>query len=157
LEVEGITAMYLPITLRAQLADSGFEKANTVRLMGFLDRVEIEQGEYLIQQGDKAEYLYFIELGTVSIYLETEGGERVRLQTLGLGTAVGELDLYLGTSSSASVIADSQTIAYRLTRAALSRMKEEEPELAATFHEFVAHLLSERLAATTRTLQIVLR
>jgi SulP family sulfate permease len=55
------------------------------------------------------------------------------------------------------VIADSPTIAYRLTRAALSRMVEEEPELAATFHEFVAHLLSERLAATTRTLKAVLR
>jgi SulP family sulfate permease len=67
------------------------------------------------------------------------------------------LDLYLGTSSTASVIADSPTVAYRLTRAALSRMVEEEPELAATFHEFVAHLLSERLAATTRTLEAVLR
>jgi SulP family sulfate permease len=125
--------------------------------MGFLDRVDIKKGEYLIQQGDEADDLYFIELGNVSIYLEIEGGERVRLQTLGLGTAVGELDLYLGTSSTASVIADSPTIAYRLTRAALSRMKEEEPELAATFHEFVAHLLSERLAATTRTLEAVLR
>jgi CRP-like cAMP-binding protein len=122
-----------------------------------LDRVDIKRGEYLIQQGDEADDLYFIELGNVSIYLEIEGGERVRLQTLGLGTAVGELDLYLGTSSTASVIADSPTVAYRLTRAALSRMKEEEPELAATFHEFVAHLLSERLAATTRTLEAVLR
>jgi SulP family sulfate permease len=150
LEVEGITAMYVPITLSAQLADGGFEKADTARLMGFLDRVDIKKGEY-------ADDLYFIELGNVSIYLETEGGERVRLQTLGLGTAVGELDLYLGTSSTASVIADSPTIAYRLTRAALSRMVEEEPELAATFHEFVAHLLSERLAATTRTLEAALR
>jgi SulP family sulfate permease len=157
LEVEGITAMYVPITLSAQLADGGFEKADTARLMSFLDRVEIKKGEYLIQQGDEADDLYFIELGNVSIYLEIEGGERVRLQTLGLGTAVGELDLYLGTSSTASVIADSLTVAYRLTRAALSRMKEEEPELAATFHEFVAHLLSERLAATTRTLEAVLR
>jgi SulP family sulfate permease len=147
----------VPITLSAQLADGGFEKAATARLMGFLDRVEIKKGEYLIQQGDEVDDLYFIELGNVSIYLETEGGERVRLQTLGLGTAVGELDLYVGTSSTASVIADSPTIAYRLTRAALSRMKEKEPELAATFHEFVAHLLSERLAATTRTLEAVLR
>jgi len=36
-------------------------------------------------------------------------------------------------------------------------MKVKEPELAATFHEFVAHLLSERLSATTRTLTAVLR
>jgi SulP family sulfate permease len=157
LEVEGITAMHLPVTLRAQLADSGFEKTNTARLMEFLERVEVEGGETLIRQGQEADQLYFIERGTVVVCLETEGGERVRLQTLGLGTAVGELGLYLGATTTASVIAESPTIAYRLTRAALSRMKEEEPELAATFHEFVAHLLSERLTATTRTLEAVLR
>lgn len=157
LEVEGITAMYLPITLPAQLADSGFEKGNTARLLGFLERVEVEAGEYLIRQGQEADQLYFIELGTVVVCLETEGGERVRLQTLGLGTAVGELGLYLGTTTTASVIAESPVTAYRLTRVALSRMVEEEPELAATFHEFVARLLSERLTATTRTLEAVLR
>jgi CRP-like cAMP-binding protein len=47
--------------------------------------------------------------------------------------------------------------AYRLTRTALSEMKEKEPDLAVTFHEFAARLLSERLAATTRTLEAVLR
>jgi hypothetical protein len=61
------------------------------------------------------------------------------------------------TTSTASVMADSPVTAYRLTRTALSRMKSEQPELAVTFHEFVAHLLSERLAATTRTLEAVLR
>jgi SulP family sulfate permease len=96
-------------------------------------------------------------MGTVVVCLETEGGERVRLQTLGLGTAVGELGLYLETTTTASVIAESPATAYRLTRAALSRMAEQEPELAATFHQFVARLLSERLTATTRTLQAVLR
>ncbi|MGD9146870.1 MAG: SulP family inorganic anion transporter [Anaerolineae bacterium] len=157
LEVEGITAMHLPVTLRAQLADSGFEKANTARLMEFLERVDIGAGEYLIRQGQEADQLHFIERGTVVVCLETEGGEQVRLQTLGLGTAVGELGLYLGIRTTASAIAESPTVAYRLTRAALSRMKEEEPELAATFHEFIAHLLSERLTATTRTLEAVLR
>ena len=147
----------MPLTLRAQLADSGFEKASTVRLMDFLERVEAEAGECLIQQGQEADQLYFVERGTVVVCLETEGGERVRLQTLGLGTAVGELGMYLGTTTTASVIAESPATAYRLTRAALSTMVEQEPVLAATFHEFVAHLLSERLTATTRTLEAVLR
>jgi CRP-like cAMP-binding protein len=125
--------------------------------MEFLEREEIEAGAYLIRQGQEADKLYFIERGTVVVCLETAGGERVRLQTLGLGTAVGELGLYLGTMTTASAIADSPTVAYRLTRAALSRMKEEEPELAATFHAFVAQVLSERLTATTRTLKAVLK
>jgi SulP family sulfate permease len=157
LEIELITKMVVPVTLRAQLADSGFEKANTARLMEFLERVNVEGGEYLIRQGDEADDVYFIEQGTVSVYLELENGKRVRLQTLGLGTTVGELGLYLGTTRTASVIADSPAVAYRLTRTALSEMKEQEPELAATFHEFVAYLLSERLANTTRSLKAVLK
>jgi SulP family sulfate permease len=101
--------------------------------------------------------MYFIEMGMVSIYLELGNQKRMRLQTLGLGTAVGETGLYLGTTSTASVIADMPVTSYRLTRAALIEMKEKEPELAATFHEFAARLLSERLTATTRTLEAVLK
>ena len=157
LKIEEVTREHVPIALRAQLADSGFEKANVARLIEFLEEVDVEEGEYLIRQGEEADDLYFIELGTVSVYLELENDKRVRLQTLGLGTIVGEVGLYLGTTRSASVIAESPTIAYRLTRAALSEMKEKEPELAATFHEFVVRLLSERLTATNRSLEAVLR
>jgi SulP family sulfate permease len=157
LELEQVTTLHTPITLRAQLADSGFEKANTKRLMNYLERVTFETGETLIRQGDAADRLYFIEMGTVSIQLELGGQKRVRLQTLGLGTAVGESGLYLGKTCAASVIADSPVIAYRLTRAALSEMKQKEPDLAATFHEYSARLLSERLAATTRTLEAMIK
>jgi SulP family sulfate permease len=157
LEIWLITEKHLPVTLPAQLAESGFEEANTARLMEFLEKVQVEEDEYLIRQGDKADTLYFIELGEVSVYLELEEGKLVRLHTLGLGTSVGELGLYLDTTRTASVIADSPTIAYRLTRAALSEMNEKEPELAAAFHEFVVRLLSARLAATTRSLEAMLR
>jgi SulP family sulfate permease len=157
LEIEQVTTLHTPVTLSAQLADSSFEKNNTQRLLNFLERVNFEKGEYLIHQGEEADRLYFIEMGSVSIYLELGNQERVRLQTLGLGTAIGEPSLYLGTTCTASVIADSPVTAYRLTRAALSEMKEKEPELAATFHEFAARLLSERLTATTRTLEAVLK
>ncbi len=157
LEMEQVTTLHMPVTLSAQLADSGFKPADTTRLMRFLERVKATTGDYLLRQGEEADRLYFIELGTVSACLETAGGDRVRLQTLGLGTAVGEPGLYLGTPSATSAIAESPVTAYRLTRAALSDMKAQDPELAASFHEFAARLLSEQLAATTRTLEAVIR
>lgn len=157
LEIEQVTTLHTPITLTAQLADSGFEKNNTKRLMSYLERVNFKEGDTLIHQGDEADRLYFIEMGAVSIYLELGDQQRVRLQTLGLGTAIGEPGLYLGTKSNTSVIADMPVTAYRLTRTALSEMKQKEPELAATFHEFAARLLSERLTATTRTLEALLK
>ena len=157
LEIEQVTTLHMPVTLGAQLADSGFERANTKRLLNYLERITFKAGDVLIRQGDEADRMYFIEMGMVSIYLELGNQKRMRLQTLGLGTAVGEPALYLGTTSTASVIADMPVTAYRLTRTALSEMKEKEPELAATFHEFAARLLSERLTSITRTLEAVLR
>jgi len=157
LEIEQITTYHTPITLSAQLADSGFEKARIVRLKEFLEQVKFKEGDYLLHQGDDADMLYFIEMGTVSVYLEMGGNARVRLQTYGLGTAVGEMDLYQRVKCPASIVADSPVTAYRLTRTALSEMKTKEPELAATFHEFFAQLLSERLATTIRTLTAVAR
>ncbi len=157
LDAEQVTTLHTPITLRAQLADSGFEKANTKRLMNYLERTTFDTGETLIQQGEDADRLYFIEMGAVSIHLELGNQKRVRLQTLGLGTAVGESGLYLGKTCTASVIADSPVTAYRLTRAALSEMKLKEPDLAASFHEFAASLLAERLASTTRTLEAMIK
>jgi SulP family sulfate permease len=156
LEIEQVTTLHTPITLSAQLSDSGFERNDTKRLMSYLERANFKEGETLIHQGDEADRMYFIEMGAVSIYLEL-GNEQMRLQTLGLGTAIGEPGLYLGTKSTASVIADLPVTAYCLTRAALSEMKQKEPELAATFHEFAARLLSERLTATTRTLEALLK
>jgi SulP family sulfate permease len=157
LKSKDVTAFYMPITLSKQLADRGFEKVNTLRLMAYLERVDFKKGEILIRQGDEADRLYFIEMGTVSIYLEVGDQKRVRLQSLGLGTAIGEPGLYLNTTCNTSVVADSTGTAYCLTRTALTKMKEEEPELAASFHEFAARLLSERLTATTRTLKAVLK
>ncbi len=157
LDIEQVTALHTPVTLGAQLADSGFEKSNTKRLLNYLERVNFKAGENLIHQGAEADQMYFIEMGAVSVYLELGNQQRMRLQTLGLGTAIGEPGLYMGTTSSSSVVADMPVTAYRLTRAALAEMKQKEPELAATFHEFAARLLSERLTSITRTLEAVLK
>jgi SulP family sulfate permease len=157
LKTEQVTMKKVPATLHEQLADNGFEKVNTDRLLAFLERVNVEAGETLIRQGDEADDLYFIEQGTVSVYLELEGGNRARLHTFNMGTVVGEMGLYRGARRSASVVADSPTVAYRLTRTALLEMKEQDPGLAASFHELVARSLSERLAATTRSLEAVLK
>jgi len=156
LEIEQIADVILPVTLPEQLEDSGLKKIDTIRLLRYLEKVQVEEGQYLIRQGEEADDLYFIEQGGVSVYLELTGGKQVRLQTLNLGTVVGELSLYLGTRRTASVIADCPSIAYRLTRTALLEMKQREPELAAAFHEFVVGLLSERVLTTTRAFEAML-
>jgi SulP family sulfate permease len=153
LEAEMVTIRLFPDTLQLQLAQSGFKKTDASRLMKFLEMAQFEKGDTLIRQGDKAEDLYFIESGSVSVYLGLEDDKRIRLQTMGMGTIVGELGLYLGSTRSASVIADAPTVAYRLTQKSLLEMKRKEAKLATAFHEFIVRMLSERLVAANRLIE----
>ena len=79
LDSEGITFIHVPIALSAQLADSGFEKKKTARLLTTSNASISSRGDRLVGQGDEADKLYFIERGTVSVRLELDNGECVRL------------------------------------------------------------------------------
>ena len=135
-----------------QLADNGFSKEDTALLKPYLEQVQFAPGEYLIRQNEPASDLYFVRIGQVSTYLELGDGKRVRLQTVTMGTIVGELAFFLGLPRSASVIADIDTIAYRLSRQSLETMKLNDPELTIAFNEMMLRLVSERLIATNQEL-----
>jgi SulP family sulfate permease len=145
-----------PATLEEQFADSGLPPAVAARLRPYLERMELAPGECIICQGQASHALYFIESGAVSVYLDS-GEETTRIRTLRLGTTVGELSFMLETMPTASVIADTPAIAYRLTHQALSDLECAAPDLAVEFHRYLACILAERVVSTTRTLEAVLR
>ena len=145
------------ISISQQLADGGFNYNHPDHSLEYMECLKVEGGETLIQQGDPADSLYFIEEGTMSVQLETGGSRLVRLKSLGSGTVVGEIGFYLKSPRTASVIADTPAVVYKLTREALQQMQENEPGLALAFHEYMARMLSERLQYTTRTLEASLR
>jgi SulP family sulfate permease len=123
------------------------------RLMKYLERKEVEEGFYLIHQGDKPDEMYFIESGMVTAQLELPEGRALRLRTMRGGTTVGEMGLYLGDVRTADVIAIRPSTLYRLSAQALKDMAEQDPEVAALLHQWIARLLAERLADNNRTLE----
>ncbi len=127
-------------------------------LMAYLEREAVEAGHYLIRQGETFKALYFIERGQVTVQLEGQenGHQSVRLRTMGAGTVVGDMGLYLGGCASASVITEQPTLVYRLSAENLKQMEETTPKIALAFHKFIAGLLSERLANANDTLQALL-
>ncbi|MBM3952243.1 MAG: cyclic nucleotide-binding domain-containing protein [Rhodospirillales bacterium] len=118
--------------------------------LSFLEPFAVNPGESVIRQSEESNDLFFIETGKVSIRLKTADGREARLRSIGAGTVVGEVAFYLDVPRSASVVADLPTAGYRLTRANLERLRVERPDLAAMFHEFIAHRLAARVAETAR-------
>lgn len=116
-------------------------------------RVEWRAGDYAMRQGEQAEDMYFVESGRLTAQLDLADGSHVRLRTIMPGTVIGEVGCYLGLRRSASVVADEDSSAYRLSKEALARLRAENPSLAVAFHEFIACTAAERLAYNTGLLQ----
>jgi SulP family sulfate permease len=127
------------------------------KLMRYLERIEVAEGHLLIRQDDPADDVYIVESGRVTAQMELADGKTVRLLTMGAGSIVGQEELYLGTSRSASVLTEAPSVIYRLSGGALHRMERDEPDLAIALHHFMSRVLTERLAASQRTLQSLTR
>ena len=143
-----VTRFHYALDIESQLADNRLLKRDAERLKVYLERMTFQPGQIVINQGE-VNSLYFIVEGQVSLYLEA-ASHRVRVQTLGPGTIVGEDGLYLDSPRPASVIADEPTIAYRLERAALEHMKVKDSDLAFQVSEMIIRIIAERLLAADR-------
>jgi SulP family sulfate permease len=153
---EGAVPFGRQVTLPEHLKEVFPDLGACTRFMGHLTRQDVGPGYVLMRQGDPPRALYFIESGRVTVQLERENGETVRLRTMGAGTVVGELGMYLGLPATASVVTEEATTIYGLSVDALREMEEKDPAIATAFHKFVILLLGERLANTNRSLQALL-
>jgi SulP family sulfate permease len=126
------------------------------RLMKYLERMEFKQGEYLMREGDPPSEMYFVEAGLVTAQLEAPDGQVIRLRTIRGGATVGEIGLYLGAVRTASVVAARPSAVYRLSAESLKNMREQDPEVAAHLHEWIARLLAERLTENVRTIEALM-
>jgi len=145
------------VTLQKQFESRTMTRMLDVSALSkYLERVEIEVGDYIVHQNDEPDSLYFIESGRVDIQLDLEHHEPVRLRSMRAGTVVGEVGFYLGRPRSASIVVAEKGVFYKLTRDALYKMGEDNPEAASSFHVFIACIVSERLSATNRMLEALL-
>jgi sulfate permease, SulP family len=132
--------------LFAELKDSSGQTLDQARLLPYLTREEVPAGHRVIRQGDRADEIYFLEAGRLTAHLESDGEATTRLRTMGSGTVVGELPLYLDAPRTASVVSDTASTLYRLSLADFRRVEREDPELAAALHRMFARLMARRLA-----------
>jgi SulP family sulfate permease len=139
--------------LEEQLSEAWPAEIEARRLMPYLERLEVPPATHLIRQSEQSESLYFVESGRVTARLEFEDGRTLRLRTMGPGTVVGEVGLFLRGTRAASVVTEQPCTVYRLSLESLERMRRENPDLALAFHRYVICLLGERLSSSTALLR----
>jgi sulfate permease, SulP family len=155
LATDKVTYQFEP-PLKSQLTSGFPDEVDIEDFFDYLERKEIAEKTVMIEAGAPPLGLFFIEYGEVTVQLATGDGETLRLRTMGAGTIVGELGVYLGNPASAEVIAESDSIVHHLSIEALTAMESEQPKIAAAFHKYMAAMLSKRLIDTNTTLQALL-
>jgi SulP family sulfate permease len=143
-------------TLQAQLKKIFHSAEEIACFMKYLEKQEFGKGHVLINQGERPEAMYFVDAGRVSAQLETDPERVMRLKSMGGGTVVGEIGMYLNQTRTATIITDAPSIVYRLTKSSLEKMEKDDPELAAALHQWMARMLAERLSDNNRTLEALL-
>ena len=124
-------------------------------LLIYFESKDINKNITFIEQGDDPEGLYFIKSGRVTVELRSSNN-KIRLKSMGTGTVVGEVSLYLKTQATASVISNTACKTYFLSHENFEKLNKEDPERAAELHTYIVKLLSDRLAKSNATIQALM-
>lgn len=140
------------LALPLQLLAKGFKREQIRLLKSYLQKSTLKSKELLLRQGEASDSVYFVESGQISIYLQTGNTHPVRLQTICIGTMVGEVGYCLNIPRTATIVADMNTVVYRLTKSSMQAIQKEEPLLAESIKDLMLRVISERLVTANRQL-----
>jgi len=111
-------------------------------------------GDIATRQGDPSDSLYILARGTVGIFREAEpgtAGGRQRLTVLAAPSYFGEMGLLTGQARTATIVAESDVLCYRLDKRGFEEIIRARPVLA----EAISKTVAERQAANDATLAML--
>lgn len=94
-------------------------------------------GEVIMRQGTTAHWLYIIISGVAEVFLETNQTERHQIDIINTADIVGEMGLLTGEPRKATLIAQTEVLAYRLDKSAFQKILQLRPELATEMSELL--------------------
>lgn len=144
-------------SLQAQLKRIFSSKDAAEKFMEYLEREEADEFHILLHQGDPPGAIYFVESGELAARLEVGRNKFLRLRTMGPGSMVGEIGLYLRIPSTATVSVSKKSVIYKLSLESLKKMEEENPVLSSNLHRWIVLTLSQRLSDNNRTLEAMMK
>lgn len=88
------------------------------------------QGDTITRQGAVAHWLYILTSGEAEVFLELPDGSRRAIGSAQGGHFLGEMGLMTGAPRSATVIAKTEVLCYRLDKESFQEVLAQRPELA---------------------------
>ena len=117
-------------------------------LGSYLIRRELKSGEVLIYQGDSDRVMYFLEQGTLQVYVRGTATASAKIALLRAGSIVGEPCLFGETARMAQVDAISPSVVWALSKPRTEEMLASHPELAYEMLRASGAVMAERMRGT---------
>jgi CRP/FNR family transcriptional regulator, cyclic AMP receptor protein len=142
------------LVTESALGQLSFDDA--LRVVARMKPKRIQAEATLIREGEHAhnDFMMLILEGDVRVEGDSPGPKGHMVVTvMGTGSLIGEMGLLTGMARTASCVAASHLAVAVLSREALSRMIQEDPQLAAKFLLALSTRTAERLRETTQKLK----
>lgn len=107
------------------------------------------KGNPVVRQGDQGDSLFLVKEGMLNVVIATPEGKNITVGHLIPGSFFGEMSLLTGSSRSASVVPDVDSLVQEITKEMFRPLLENRPELM----EALSATLAQRQAANQRMLQ----
>lgn len=154
-----------PLSQRAQLLEHSallqdFSPAEADALGAAMQLVRARPGEVLIAEGTVDDWMMLLISGTVDVTKrkvgatadDEEPGDTTRLAVIRPGAVIGEMSMLDGEPRYATCTAIDEVEAAVLTRAAVARLIQDQPPVAAKLLVKLTQLLAQRLRNTSNQL-----
>ena len=107
-------------------------------LAASMTRRFFRRSEDVITGGDEGDSMFILFEGLTSVLVPDGKGGQMRVAQLGPGTFFGEMSLLTGEPRSATIQAAVDSVAYEITKDAMTALLEQRPDVAATISRAVA-------------------
>ncbi|MFN8627830.1 MAG: cyclic nucleotide-binding domain-containing protein [Candidatus Binatia bacterium] len=111
-----------------------------------VDRVSYQANQLVFREGDVADTMYLVEVGTIDL-IQLGVGVPV-LATLGTGSRFGDIAFFDGGQRPVSAKVREPTQLFVIPYRTLQHLLDTEPEFAATFYKSGCSSLARRLRRT---------
>ena len=110
----------------------------------------IQQGNYLVQQGNRLDHIYLILSGHFRIYDQAKSD--VSISTISSGEIIGEMSFLDDHPPTVSVVALENSSVHAIPLDQMQQYMADNRDFAARFYYSIALFLSDRLRKTTSRL-----
>ncbi|OJD37716.1 sulfate transporter [Diplodia corticola] len=117
------------------------------RATPYFQRCEFTAGTVLYSRGDDPNGFYLVEKGSLRADYDLEQGHYY--ESIQAGTTCGELPFFSETDRTGTVAAETETVAWLLTREKWKELERKQPEVASELLRICLKLTSERMNAIT--------